>query len=75
MLDCPSAGCWNPHDLSGHVKGVFTADALHMLWNKNPSMEKLGVLLISRPSPITREGALIGEVHYDKYNCTFKLRK
>lgn len=42
---------------------MFTADALHMLWNRDPSMEKLGVLLISWPSPIPPEGALIGEIY------------
>lgn len=53
----------NPHDLCGHVKRVLTADALHMLCNRDSSMEKLGVLLISRPSPIIRESALIGSNH------------
>lgn len=60
MHDSQLDGDENPHDLCGHVKRVFTADALHMLWNRDSSMEKLGVLLISRPSPIIRESALIG---------------
>lgn len=63
MHDSPSKRAEYPHDLCEHVKRVFTADALHMLWNKDSSMEKLGVLLISGPSPIIRTRALIGELH------------
>lgn len=64
MHDSPSKRAENPHDhLCEHVKSVFTADALHMLCNRDSSMEKLGVLLISGPSPIIRTCALIGELH------------